>query len=301
MVLLGTDLDRTIIFSEKFIEQNNDKNWKDNHICLELYNGNPLSYVSKETFDYLYKLLENPYDKNTFIPVTTRSIEQFKRINLISNFPYAITNNGGIILKYGKPIKEWTDFINSQRKRLQVSYKEIFKLYAKNPKIYEKEGKFVDELFLFIKIKDLTEKEIQDFLNDLEIKLQNTGWNFTLQGRKLYIIPNYIRKDRALLYLAKNHLKDYSNIIITAGDGKLDLDLIEFGDINFIPIKSEVYNILENDNLLKFNELIIKTSNKELLEKNYLPHDTDFSTKVLENLQYIKDLIKFEKNRFEVK
>lgn len=301
MVLLGTDLDRTIIFSEKFIEQNNDKNWKDNHICLELYNGNPLSYVSKETFDYLYKLLENPYDKNTFIPVTTRSIEQFKRINLISNFPYAITNNGGIILKHGKPIKEWTDFINSQRKRLQVSYKEIFKLYAKNPKIYEKEGKFVDELFLFIKIKDLTEKEIQDFLNDLEIKLQNTGWNFTLQGRKLYIIPNYIRKDRALLYLAKNHLKDYSNIIITAGDGKLDLDLIEFGDINFIPIKSEVYNILENDNLLKFNELIIKTSNKELLEKNYLPHDTDFSIKVLENLQYIKDLIKFEKNRFEVK
>lgn len=301
MVLLGTDLDRTIIFSEKFIEQNNDKNWKDNHICLELYNGNPLSYVSKETFDYLYKLLENPYDKNTFIPVTTRSIEQFKRINLISNFPYAITNNGGIILKHGKSIKEWTDFINSQRKRLQVSYKEIFKLYAKNPKIYEKEGKFVDELFLFIKIKDLTEKEIQDFLNDLEIKLQNTGWNFTLQGRKLYIIPNYIRKDRALLYLAKNHLKDYSNIIITAGDGKLDLDLIEFGDINFIPIKSEVYNILENDNLLKFNELIIKTSNKELLEKNYLPHNTDFSTKVLENLQYINDLIKFEKNRFEVK
>ena len=88
---------------------------------------------------------------------------------------------------------------------------------------------------------------------------------------------------------------------MTAGDGKLDLDLIEFGDINFIPIKSEVYNILENDNLLKFNELIIKTSNKELLEKNYLPHDTDFSTKVSENLQYIKDLIKFEKNRFEVK
>ena len=59
MVLLGTDLDRTIIFSEKFIEQHNKQDWKDNHICLEHYNGKPLSYVTKETFNYLYNFLKS--------------------------------------------------------------------------------------------------------------------------------------------------------------------------------------------------------------------------------------------------
>lgn len=295
MVLLGTDLDRTIIFSEKFIEQHNKQDWKDNHICLEHYNGKPLSYVTKETFNYLYNLLESPYDKNTFIPITTRSIEQFKRINLISNFPYAITNNGGVILKYGKPIKEWTDFINSQKEKLKVSYQEIIDLYTNNPEVYEKEGKLVDELFLFIKIKDLNKNKVESFLKDLESKLLNTGWTFTLQGKKLYIIPEYIRKDRALLYLINNHLKEFSNIVITAGDGKLDLDLIEFGDINFVPINSEVYNILESENLLHLNQLIIKTLNKELLERNYIYHDSNFSSVVLENLKYIKELAKFEK------
>lgn len=295
MVLLGTDLDRTIIFSEKFIEQHNKQDWKDNHICLEHYNGKPLSYVTKETFNYLYNLLESPYDKNTFIPITTRSIEQFKRINLISNFPYAITNNGGVILKYGKPIKEWTDFINSQKEKLKVLYQEIIDLYTNNPEVYEKEGKLVDELFLFIKIKDLNKNKVESFLKDLESKLLNTGWTFTLQGKKLYIIPEYIRKDRALLYLINNHLKEFSNIVITAGDGKLDLDLIEFGDINFVPINSEVYNILESENLLHLNQLIIKTLNKELLERNYIYHDSNFSSVVLENLKYIKELAKFEK------
>lgn len=295
MVLLGTDLDRTIIFSEKFIEQHNKQDWKDNHICLEHYNGKPLSYVTKETFNYLYNLLESPYDKNTFIPITTRSIEQFKRINLISNFPYAITNNGGVILKYGKPIKEWTDFINYQKEKLKVSYQEIIDLYTNNPEVYEKEGKLVDELFLFIKIKDLNKNKVEIFLKDLESKLLNTGWTFTLQGKKLYIIPEYIRKDRALLYLINNHLKEFSNIVITAGDGKLDLDLIEFGDINFVPINSEVYNILGSENLLHLNQLIIKTLNRELLERNYIYHDSNFSSVVLKNLKYIKELAKFEK------
>lgn len=295
MVLLGTDLDRTIIFSEKFIEQHNKQDWKDNHICLEHYNGKPLSYVTKETFNYLYNLLESPYDKNTFIPITTRSIEQFKRINLISNFPYAITNNGGVILKYGKPIKEWADFINCQKEKLKVSYQEIIDLYTNNTEVYEKEGKLVDELFLFIKIKDLNKNKVEIFLKDLESKLLNTGWTFTLQGKKLYIIPEYIRKDRALLYLINNHLKEFSNIVITSGDGKLDLDLIEFGDINFIPINSEVYNILDSENLLHLNQVTIKTLNKELLERNYIYHNSNFSSVVLENFKYIKELAKFEK------
>ena len=148
---------------------------------------------------------------------------------------------------------------------------------------------------MFIKIKDLNKNKVEIFLKDLESKLLNTGWTFTLQGKKLYIIPEYIRKDRALLYLINNHLKEFSNIVITAGDGKLDLDLIEFGDINFVPINSEVYNILGSENLLHLNQLIIKTLNRELLERNYIYHDSNFSSVVLKNLKYIKELAKFEK------
>ena len=90
-------------------------------------------------------------------------------------------------------------------------------------------------------------------------------------------------------------MKEFSNVVITAGDGKLDLDLIEFGDINFIPINSEVYNILYSENLLHLNQVTIKTLNKELLERNYIYHNSNFSSVVLENFKYIKELAKFEK------
>ena len=70
-VILFSDLDRTIIHSSKFLKES---------INPEIVEFNkdkkPISYMEKEALLLLNELSNNLL----FIPVTTRSLEQYKRI-----------------------------------------------------------------------------------------------------------------------------------------------------------------------------------------------------------------------------
>lgn len=279
MVFLATDLDRTIIFSYKFLTSYG-KSIED-YTCVETYNNKPLSFIPKSSYKYLSNLLKTE-DKYLFIPTTTRSIKQFKRINLIPEFPIAIVDNGGTILYKGKPIKEWTNYIKSLEKRLRYSYNEIYDMF-RDSDLYEKKPKFVDDLFLFIKLKDVKKSIISKFLYKVQKKLKNTDWEYTLQGLKLYILPKYICKENAVEYVSNYLLPEYNNIILTSGDGKLDIGLIEYGDISFIPKHSEAYKILESDKNLRKGSLVIKGFYK----KNYVSRES--TEEILKYFEEIKN------------
>lgn len=95
--IFATDLDRTLIYSNRAFDNNN------HFICVEHINAKEITYMTQESIRLLHKLKE----KVMIIPVTTRSIEQFKRVTIVSDSKYAITSNGGTILKNGKILKEW--------------------------------------------------------------------------------------------------------------------------------------------------------------------------------------------------
>ena len=103
-VILFSDLDRTIIHSSKFLKES---------INPEIVEFNkdkkPISYMEKEALLLLNELSNNLL----FIPVTTRSLEQYKRIDLKITPLYYITSNGGIILKNNKRLKSLDDFIKN--------------------------------------------------------------------------------------------------------------------------------------------------------------------------------------------
>ena len=66
-----SDLDRTIIYSNKFLDT--DVRYQN----IEKYEGRDISYISLNTIRYIKKL----QDMGMFIPTTTRTTEQFNRIN----------------------------------------------------------------------------------------------------------------------------------------------------------------------------------------------------------------------------
>ncbi len=75
---------------------------------VEYKDSEPLSYMTK---DAQQKLIEIR-GKWTFVPVTTRTMEQYKRINLFHNEhvpQYAITSNGGNVLINGEPDLLWRE------------------------------------------------------------------------------------------------------------------------------------------------------------------------------------------------
>src|SRR5699024_7730038 len=62
------------------------------------------------------------------------------------------------------------------------------------------------------------------------------GWSMSLQGRKLYFMPESITKAGAILYVKERIGADY---VVAAGDSLLDLYLLESADLGLLASHGE--------------------------------------------------------------
>ena len=186
-MIVFSDLDRSIIYSKRFLKDDTTK------LEIEIYNGENISYISKETVELIKKIKQNSY----FIPTTTRTIEQFKRISFSKyglDFKYAVTSNGGNILVNGEVDKEYKLLIKEKLK-LSSHIKDIIKLLENYKSIKGiKKIRKAEELFLYIKIdRDTFDfKLLQPFID--EIKKLN--WDTYINGTKIYFLPAELKKSQ---------------------------------------------------------------------------------------------------------
>lgn len=97
--LIATDLDRTLIYSRRFFT-----NALPEGQCVEIYNGEGISFITREAALALRCLAAG----HLVVPTTTRTIAQYERIRLPGGpYRYAITSNGGNILVDGTPDQTW--------------------------------------------------------------------------------------------------------------------------------------------------------------------------------------------------
>lgn len=236
-MIYATDLDRTIIFSNKFLNECNEE-----IICVEKHNEKEISYITKNAFEKFNTL--KTFSNLKIIPVTTRSVKQFKRIDLVNSCEFAITTNGGTILHNGEIFKPWEKYINKLLENYKEDFDKIKNYLLKFKEDFSQMPLLVDNIFIYTKLLD-NKKNIQNILNKLDIELDKEKWTFTLQGLKLYIIPKGISKEAALLYL-KQYLKE--NNLVVSGDGKLDYGFLKVGNKTIIPEKSEILNYIVDKN-----------------------------------------------------
>lgn len=233
-MIYATDLDRTVIFSSKFLLGH-----EKDVTCVEHKEDKEISYMLNESLRLL-DLLMNKKDL-IVIPVTTRSVEQYQRVTPFQKCKYAVVANGGIILYNNnmvfKPWQEKIEKILTEYQKYESSVLEFMKDYEE---YFDSDIRKVDNIFYFVKLKDDKEKN-EELLKILDRSLDKSLWNFTLQGLKLYIIPKEITKENALLFLKKYLNETY---VITSGDGKLDKDFIILGNKVFIPMYSEVLDYM---------------------------------------------------------
>lgn len=237
-MIYATDLDRTIIFSKKFI----DGYFKES-ICIEHSGEKEISYMTLESIQLLNSLKK--INTLKIIPVTTRSIEQFKRVSTVQDCEYAITSNGGNILFKGNIFEPWKQVVDKIIKNYQEDFIELNKTLSNYKSFFEKDFKMIDNVFLYAKMID-NQEDIKFFYSEMEKKLDKNKWIFTLQGLKFYILPKDITKENALKFLA-DYLKDYN--IISSGDGKLDYGFLKIAKTSIIPKNSEVLKYISNDNI----------------------------------------------------
>lgn len=231
-MIFASDLDRTLIFSERAIEELGDTE-KASLINVENTDGKWCSYMTEASFSALKELCR----EHLFIPVTTRTTAQFKRIFIFEKeipLSYAITTNGAYIYFNGEPLVEWSEIISS-RIRMETSFKEDLLSYCRSEGILiNGKLKQVEDLFFYYILESLPLAEEMKIIID---KASSLGWRVSLQGRKLYFIPKAINKGDALEFICQ---KEGMEAIAGAGDSILDWDFLKGCRHRFVPNHGEL-------------------------------------------------------------
>ena len=225
-LVYASDLDQTLIFSRSYLSEHP---CSDELVCVEHYMGKELSYMSKSVQSALVELMKD--HKVKFIPVTTRDVMRYRRLNLGSRISpqYAIVANGGVILHNNRPVPEWSRIVREQINCDEMS--SIIHYCCARFVTRTTSVSIVDSVLILFKVEDTSEFDERIF------DLQCQNWRFIRQGHKCYAIPKHVTKGAALKWLADQIGADF---IVATGDGPLDLSMLRIANMAIVPDTSGI-------------------------------------------------------------
>ncbi len=244
MILFTSDLDRTLIYSDKMIK----KYPIIGEITPVEYKGDEIiSFMSQRSID----LLQQFNEKHLFVPVTTRALYQYERINVFQKLitpKFAIVSNGGTILIDGKPDVEWSNLVSERLSSTSLPNEDMLKTFSKiRHESWVERDFYIDNLFYMFHVNrdHVPYEELAVF----EKELLELGWRMFLHGKKLYVLPFNLNKAFAVKRLQS--YVDY-DIHIAAGDSIMDYDMIIQADEGYSPKHGELYEVQGNDSKVRW-------------------------------------------------
>ncbi len=221
MIIFHADLDNTLIYSQKRAV------WPEK-IGVEVYQDRMISFMTPRSRDLMRKAVNSP--DLLVVPTTTRTAEQYRRINFGGAAPqYALVCNGGILLKDGLEDELWykrsLELTADCRRQLEFAEKCLGR-----DEHLSFEIRNVRSLFIFTKSErpELTAAELKHILDLSKVDV------FCV-GVKVYVMPKILNKGEAVRrfweYLAglKTPAGDGGGCwrTIAAGDSEFDLPMLE--------------------------------------------------------------------------
>ncbi|MDT0160496.1 MULTISPECIES: hypothetical protein [Bacillaceae] len=257
MNMFATDLDRTMIYSNRALEELGLE--EDLQLsAAEMKEGQPAAFMTSRSLNLLRELAEEAL----VVPVTTRTYEQYKRVGIFGKdipVSYEVTSNGAQIHYKGKLLAEWTELVYKRLKEECALQEEMaeFAEGCRFPGTLKKAG---DSFFYYI----LQERISLQEKKKLEEDVRRLGWRISLQGRKLYFIPIPVCKGEAVKFISK---REGADILAGAGDSLLDYDFLKVCHHAFVPDHGELSmemphgftcNFSENRGILAGEEILLK-------------------------------------------
>lgn len=225
--LIAIDLDQTLLYSLRSGGEIADPRW------VEEIDGKSHTYITRAAHSALVALAA----QHIVVPVTTRTPAQYHRLELACDFPDVLCANGGIHFREGVRDVEWdarikTDLgavapIAAIRARLeQVQSEDWVRTIAQ-----------VEDLFLYL-VAETREAMPSDWIEVLREWALPLGWMLSVQGRKLYLVPEPLGKGRAVSALAES----YGAVLLAAGDSLLDVDMLDRATYAVRPSHGEIHD-----------------------------------------------------------
>lgn len=263
-MIFASDLDQTLIYSEASmglltpLEQT---------VPIELYENRHISFMTQHAINLLSEVAK----KMSFIPITTRTVVQYQRIFVFRDTvipKYAITSNGGTILVDGQADGHWkrtvTDAV-SGTSAPAADIKSYFDEIASEEWVLTE--KYADELFYSLVV--VRDKIPQPELEDFRVKIAALGWNLSIQGRKIYLVPAALSKGAAMLHLRE---RLDASFVVAAGDSLLDESLLLAADEALAPRHGELFKHYPVHPHISYTQLPGIYASVEILEKVLARH-----------------------------
>ncbi|MFJ4186223.1 HAD family hydrolase [Kitasatospora sp. NPDC089509] len=232
-VLVASDLDRTLIYSDRALALSGPDHLAPRLLCVELLDGRPLSYLTERAAALLAELGR----RARFTPATTRTVEQYRRVNLPGPRPtYAICANGGQLLVDDRPDPDWRHEITARIAAGSAPLDEVVhRLALSADPEWTHKRRIADERFVYLVVE--RDRLPGGWLTELTGWCAERGWRISLQGRKVYAVPQPLTKSAALAEAVR---RSGAGTVLAAGDSLLDADLLLAADAGWRPGHGEL-------------------------------------------------------------
>lgn len=231
MTLVAVDLDRTLIYSLAAVGASEVSALR----VVEMYDGAPLSRMTDRAWGLLTELM----DLAELVPVTTRSIEQYQRVELPKVPAYALCTNGGTLLVDGVPDLSWRaeSFDIAGRSAPLAEASALLEAVAGEG--WVKFVRSVEDLFCYLVAVERSALPAA-WVADLVESAQALGWRVSVQGRKVYVVPDGISKESGVIRLRQRLGSD--GPVLAAGDSLLDAGMLAAADHAIRPAHGELHD-----------------------------------------------------------
>ncbi len=214
MTLIATDLDRTLIFSERFVAQHPTST---ELAEVEPYQDRNVSLMAVEVREGLAVLAEHA----TLIPTTTRTRAQLRRVDLGFTPAYEICCSGGVILHRDSPDLGWArsvQRITAAECMTHADAEAAFAPWTGRP--WMRQLRDAEGIFLIASVDGASLPA--DELEALTETFTVGNWRVVHQGSKVYALPRVVTK-----WAAVNHVREQlGGEVWAAGDSVLDWDML---------------------------------------------------------------------------
>jgi phosphoserine phosphatase len=230
--LVACDLDQTLIYSRRAFRLPPGEPEPALRVA-EVYGGGPASFTTARAAGLVARLAGSA----ELAPVTTRTVEQYQRVDLGIRPRFAVAANGGMLLVDGVPDPSWERTVRDRLAAAGRPLPEVAALAARwaDPS-WVRTMRVADGFFVYLVAHD--RDRIPD-LTDLEAELVLDGWTLSVQGRKVYLVPAALTKQAALAEVAA---RVGAAAVAAAGDSLLDAGMLEAADVAVRPAHGELHD-----------------------------------------------------------
>lgn len=211
-MLFAADLDNTLLHSYKIARAGD--------VCVAAVDGRELSFMTREAFG----LLREVAARCLFVPITTRSLAQYRQLELGVKPAYALVSNGALLLLDGKVDEAW---MLESRSMFPAALPQL------SACAFLHDVRMVDGFFIFAKAAEPEQAVLR--LRDM---LAGAPFSVHSVHEKVYVFPAGMGKGTALARL-KARLRAEGRwpveTVVCAGDSALDIPMLEMADTAIAP------------------------------------------------------------------